>query len=366
MSPTITFDISGHGYGHLAQIAPLVRLAIDRAGSESVIVRSRHDHELTQHILGVSGLRRASPPPDPGLVMRNPVQVDVEATLRCYRDLHEAFPRILEREARRLERLGTDLLVSDVGHVGPAAAARAGIPAFALCSLHWEEIVAAFLPDTSEVRRIRAGILEAYEMAQAFLLAAPRRSVPRLSRVVSIGPMVRGRGRDMRHDLLGRTDAAPDTRFCYVTFGGIGGNPPALKLPDRDGWIWITAGFTPRDTAASSVIPARELAGLDALDLIATCDLVLTKTGYGTFTECVAHGTPCAFLSRPDWPEAPDLEDWITTLGIGTPVTPRMLADGTWLDRALRPGRGRRQMDMFTGATDAFGILSQACGLPSS
>ncbi len=362
MGSTIIFDISGHGYGHLAQIAPLVRLAMERTGTRRVILRSAHNAELAERIVGVSGLRTVPPPPDPGLAMRGPVRADVRTTLRRYRELHDALPRILEHEARRLECLGAALLVSDVGYIGPAAAARAGIPSFALSSLHWEEILAAFLPDTAEVRRIRDGIVEAYGRAAAFLLAAPRRSVPRLDHVVPIGPLVRGRGRNMREFLLRRIGARPDTRLCYVSFGGIGGAHPMLKLPDARGWAWILADRMPRNLRGACAVSADEIAGLDALDLIASCDLVLTKTGYGTFTECVAHGTPCAFLSRPDWPEAHDLEEWISASGLGMPVTASMLSDGSWLEAAEGLRRSRPRPEIFTGAEDALAFITRTCG----
>ncbi len=362
MVSTIIFDISGHGYGHLAQIAPLVRLAIERKGSRSVIVRSLHAAKLVESFIGISGLRTVPPPPDPGLAMHSPVRVDVGATLRLYRELHEAMPRIVDREARRLERLGAALLISDVGHIGPAAAAQAEIPAFALCSLHWEELLATYLPDTSEVRRIRDGIIGAYEKAQAFLLAAPRHSVPRLSRVIPVGPMVRGRGRNMRELVLQRIGARRGTRLCYVTFGGIGGTRLHPCLPENTGWILILAGRMPHLIGGDRTVPASDLYGLDALDLIASCDLVLTKTGYGTFTECVAHGTPCAFLSRPDWPEARDLEEWIMATGLGMPVTASMLADGSWLEAAGRMQRARARPDMFTGAADALAVITRTCG----
>ncbi len=362
MTSTIIFDISGHGYGHLAQIAPLVRLVIERKGVRDVIVRSPHDAERAERIIGVPGLRTVPPPPDPGLVMHGPVQVDVEATLRKYGELHEALPQVIENEARRLERLGAALLISDVGHVGPAAAARAGIPSFALCSLHWEEILAACLPDTPEVRRIRDGIVGAYDEARAFLLAAPRQSVPRLARVVPIGPMVRGRGRSMREFIRRQLGVRAGTRLCYVTFGGIGGTQPCPRLPGNEEWAWIFAGRMPHVLHAGRMFPGEKLTGLDALDLIASCDLVLTKTGYGTFMECVAHGTPCAFLSRPDWPEAADLEEWLTASGIGKPVTASMLVDGSWLEAARSLRRARPRPEIFTGALDALAVISRECG----
>jgi hypothetical protein len=38
-------------------------------------------------------------------------------------------------------------------------------------------------------------------------------------------------------------------------------------------------------------------------DLMASCDVVLTKPGHGILGECVAAGAPMACVERPDWPE---------------------------------------------------------------
>ena len=61
----------------------------------------------------------------------------------------------------------------------------------------------------------------------------------------------------------------------------------------------------------SDIIDARRLAPLSVLDLLASSDLVLTKTGYGTFVECADDRGSLFFLSREDWPENPDFESWM-------------------------------------------------------
>ena len=165
----------------------------------------------------------------------------------------------------------------------------------------------------------------------------------------------------MREFIRRQLGVRAGTRLCYVTYGGIGGTQPCPRLPGNEEWAWIFAGRMPHVLHAGRMFPAEKLAGLDALDLIASCDLVLTKTGYGTFMECVAHGTPCAFLSRPDWPEAADLEEWLTASGIGKPVTASMLADGSWLAAARSLRRARPRPEIFTGALDALAVISREC-----
>ena len=58
------------------------------------------------------------------------------------------------------------------------------------------------------------------------------------------------------------------------------------------------------------------MAALEALpmnftDLLRSVDAVLTKPGYGTFTEAACNGTPVLYVRRDDWPEQDCLIDWL-------------------------------------------------------
>jgi hypothetical protein len=55
----------------------------------------------------------------------------------------------------------------------------------------------------------------------------------------------------------------------------------------------------------------REAPGLAFPDLLRSVDVVLTKPGYGTFTEAACNGTPVLYLRRDDWPEQDFLIDWL-------------------------------------------------------
>jgi hypothetical protein len=54
---------------------------------------------------------------------------------------------------------------------------------------------------------------------------------------------------------------------------------------------------------------------LSFLDLLASCDVLITKVGYGSFVEAAAHAVPVLYLDRPDWPETPYLAAWLAEHG---------------------------------------------------
>ncbi len=364
----VVADISAHGLGHLTQIAPVLQALAARLGRRlSLIVRTGHAPDTVRHVLKLP-FRSAPPPPDPGLAMRGPATVDVAASRRLYAALHRDFSGIVEREAKRLKALAPDLLVSDVGYVGLAAAAAAGIPAVALCSLHWGEMVRAYLGHLPAAVAWERDILAAYNSAAAFLLAAPRRSVPGLSNVRCIAPVVRAPGR-CRRDLIlaraGRMAGRRPVRIGIISFGGIGGALPRVRLSADPSWLWLLppgldgdvrmAAHSRRRGGGPAMMSLAAVRDLDFRDLVASADLVVTKTGYGTFMECARHGTPCLFLVRPDWPEAPDLEAWITARGLGRALAPRALFAPGWERRA--EGLKRASVSGMTGAREAAGII---------
>ena len=45
--------------------------------------------------------------------------------------------------------------------------------------------------------------------------------------------------------------------------------------------------------------------------VLASCDAVITKPGYGMFTEAACNGVPVLYVTRRDWPEEPCLVQWL-------------------------------------------------------
>jgi UDP-N-acetylglucosamine:LPS N-acetylglucosamine transferase len=72
--------------------------------------------------------------------------------------------------------------------------------------------------------------------------------------------------------------------------------------------------------------------------LMASCDLVLTKPGYGMFVEARACCKPMLYLARDDWPESQCLEQWARLHAHAVKLTADQLAHGRFsaeLERLL-------------------------------
>lgn len=56
---------------------------------------------------------------------------------------------------------------------------------------------------------------------------------------------------------------------------------------------------------------------LSFIDMLSSCDALVTKPGYGNFSEAACNNIPVLYLKRGDWPEEPYLIDWLAQYGRG-------------------------------------------------
>ena len=56
---------------------------------------------------------------------------------------------------------------------------------------------------------------------------------------------------------------------------------------------------------------ATEPLGVPFTDLLRSIDVVLTKPGYGTFTEAACNGAAVLYMRRDNWPEQDCLIEWL-------------------------------------------------------
>ncbi len=307
--PHLFVDISSHGFGHLAQVAPVLnalvamrpelRLTI-RSGLASERLRARLCCEFA-HIEERS---------DFGFVMRDAVSIDHAASAAAYRAAHENWPARVGREREFLAALAPDLVLTDVAYLPLAGAAAANIPAIAMSSLNWADLFAHFYGKAPWAAPIHREMHEAYASAQAFLRLTPAMPMASLPRARAIAP-VAALGQDHRAELRERIGARPHERVVLVAFGGVDKAYPAQRWPRDQGLHWLVPASWGVTRNARADMHALEALALAFPDLLRSVDAVLTKPGYGTFTEAACNGTPVLFVRRDDWPEQDCLIAWL-------------------------------------------------------
>ena len=304
--PHLFVDISSHGFGHLAQVAPILselakvlpklRLTI-RCGLPLDKLRARIHADFT-HIAGRS---------DFGFVMFDAVSIDLAATAQAYRTQHADWAQRVAAEAQQLKTLAPDLVLTDVAYLPLAGAAQAGITALSMCSLNWADLFAHFFLHEPWAKSIYAEILAAYRSADLCLRLTPAMPMPALPKQRAIAP-VAALGRDRRAELRTKLACPPDEKLVLIAFGGFDKDLGAEHWPQNPGVRWLIPASWP--IARPDMTPIEAL-GLPVTDLLRSVDAVLTKPGYGTFTEAACNGMPVLYVRRENWPEQDCLIDWL-------------------------------------------------------
>lgn len=320
--------ITPHGYGHAAQVAPVLNALRRRLpGLRLTVMTSLPQAFLRGRIEGdFSFIDEAA---DFGLVMNSAIDIDLEASAEAYRRMHLDWDGQVERASERLRGLAPDLVLADVPYLTLAAAAHAGIPAVALCSLNWADIYRQYFGGRPEAPTLLAQMEAAYHSARAFLRPEPAMPMGFLDNGVAVGPIA-ARAGAQPEDLRARLPAgAAASRVILVAPGGIQTRFPVERWPIGQGIHWlVSADWQVRHPDVS----AYQNTGLTFTEMVAACDAVLGKCGYGTVTECVTNGTPLLYVPRPDWPEEAILLEWLQAHRAALAVDPRRLDSGCFAD----------------------------------
>lgn len=321
--PHLVVSISGHGFGHVAQTAPILNLLPERIPQLRLTVRSP---------VPLAHLRSRIRAPfdhlpgegDIGMLMSSALDVRVDDSCAAYRAFHADWDARVAGEAHLLRDLGADMVFSNVGYLALAGAQRAGIANAALCSLNWSDIYRHYCGENAIAAQIRS----CYSNADAFLRATPGMAMGDLPNLVPVPPIAIV-GRNRRDELNLRLKVSREEKLVLVSMGGIAGRLPVEGWPRIDGVRWLVQEdwqVAHPDAVVLESLP------MNFSDLLASCDALLCKPGYGSFAEAACSGTPVLYVERADWPEAPALVEWLQRHGICRQISRSQLESGNIAD----------------------------------
>ncbi len=354
--PHLLVALTAHGFGHAAMTAPVVNALTDKLPALRLTLQSNHPKDLLASRFKVP-FEQIGGDDDFGLRMATATEIRLEDSAEAYRALHGRLADAVAEQAGRMRRLGVDLLLSNIGYVPLLAARKAGIPAIALSCLNWADIYGHYFSGRPEAAAVEADMLAAYRSARIFLRPAPAMPMTRLANLRAIGPIAAvGRGEPAA--IRRKLGVAPASRLGMIAFGGVDAGLPLARWPKLAGWRWLVAG----DPAGHPDLIAFDRSRVDFPDTLRSCDVVITKPGYGTFAEAAVNGVPVLFVPRPDWPESPEMIAWLSEHGRCRPIASEDLFDPVVLQEQLQMlfSSPRKPLVAPTGALEAAEVLLAA------
>lgn len=304
--PHLLVDISSHGYGHVSQTSAVVNALVLLMPELRVTVRTAAPHAflLQRFQCEFQHLPVAF---DFGMKMANAVDVQVAESAAAYREFHADWQHKVEHEAEVMRSLKPDLLLANVPYLSLAAAQQARVRAVGMCSLNWADIYQHYCADDAAFPAVHGQMLEAYTGAERFLKVQPAMEMPDFGNTLGISPIARS-GRALRCHIAANSNQVEGEKLVLVAMGGMEFRLPVQDWPQLPGIRWIVpqAWDVRRDDTT-----AFESLRLPFSDVLASCNAVITKPGYGMFTEAACNGVPVLYVTRRDWPEEPCLVQWL-------------------------------------------------------
>jgi UDP:flavonoid glycosyltransferase YjiC (YdhE family) len=299
-------DITPHGYGHVSQTSAVVNELVRLMPALQITVRTTVPHEFLKSRFQCE-FRHIPLAFDFGMKMANAVDVLVEESAAAYRGFHAGWKQKVEREAQVIHQLKPDLLLANVPYLSLAAAHAARVRAVGMCCLNWADIYQHYCSADTASKVIHEQMLEAYLGADHFLKVQPAMDMPELSNARSIQPIARS-GRAQRCHIAANSNQTEGEKLVLVAMGGMEFRLPMQNWPHLPGVRWIVPQSWGVSRADATTLESLQL---PFTDVLASCDAVITKPGYGTFTEAAYAGVPVLYLTRRDWPEEPYLVHWL-------------------------------------------------------
>jgi len=299
MNHRIAYYITAHGYGHAIRSLEVIK-DLQRTGPNAAltIVSAIPSFLIAQNLDAPLPQRKHSL--DVGMVQRDSLRFDLEATRQVVAALKERQQALVEEEMRFFERGRITAIVADIPFLPFVAASRYGIPNVGLGNFTWDWVYQHYAAGDSRWQELVDWIREAYRHCELFLQLPMNGDCSACPRVVPVPLVARRarRGRQEVREILGIDEERP---AYLISFTALDLPPDAQRRLERvPGAVFLYR--EPLRFRFANAYCVDE-ADVSYAELVAAADGVITKPGYGIIADCLAQRTPVIYTDRGDFPE---------------------------------------------------------------
>ncbi len=299
MKNVVAYYITPHGFGHAVRSLEIIREMYRLAPHLNVVVVSTIPEWLIPLNVGRSlPLRPVTL--DIGLVQHDNVRIDLEGTREVLARMKANENAVVQEEVRFLKEENVKGIVSDVAFIPFISAQACGIPSVGVGNFTWDWIYAAYCRDDGKWEEIVSWIKRAYSMCGLFL-QLPMPGECSACPVVKSVPLVARQSSADPQEIRKALSFSEERKHFLLVFTDLKLEEPALKRIEAIRW----ASFVYRKPLKLELSNSICVTDPHMLyqDVLAACDGVITKPGYGIVSDCLAHGTPTLYTDRGPFPE---------------------------------------------------------------
>jgi UDP:flavonoid glycosyltransferase YjiC (YdhE family) len=308
----VVLAVSGHGYGHAVRSAEVAAALVGRGAR--VLVRSDAPRWLfPPHAEWIDSPGWLL---DIGVVQHDGLDMDIPATREAWRQFAQELPARAEVEAKLLRQAAVDVVVGDVPPLAFAAASKAGVPSYGMTNFTWDWIYSAW-PDFQDIAAcIRANYASARAMLRLPLHSSEASAFAAWRQVEDV-PLVARRATRPRGEVRANHGLPADAPIILLSFGGFTARGlDLMRLAQARDYVFVlTPPMANEVEAAPANVRIVNPGRAEYVSLLAACDAVVTKPGYGIVADCLANRVPVLFTDRGPFREYDVLTDALPRLG---------------------------------------------------
>ncbi|NOT23206.1 MAG: hypothetical protein HOP22_10875 [Nitrospiraceae bacterium] len=357
--PLIWAAISAHGFGHAAQVVPVLNALGLLVPDLRVILRTAVPASFFKDRLLIPW-ERSPAQQDIGCIQNGPLKIDMEATWFEHEQFHATWSDRVQHEVAAMKTARPDVVLADTPYLALEAGKVAAIPTVALVSFTWDLVLSDYVaPPSIDRSALLSAIRRSYAHADVALRITPAPKIDVFQRIHDIGPIAEPAS-SACDQLATALTLAPGERTVLVGFGGIPlTSLPFANLEQLAGYRFLFDGPIVPD---STRFVSTHSLPFSFKTLMASVDVIMTKPGYGTIVEAIELQQPILYVRRYNFADEPPLVDYLHRYGRAVELSIEDFMNGRWepaLQQTLATPVPFLQTPSPTGAAEAATLIAQ-------
>lgn len=306
----ILYYLTAHGYGHAVRTSTICNELSEnvRLIFRTTLPENFFQEEVKRPFEYLPGQF------DCGCIQSDSVTVEKRKTLQAYMTLAGQNTVRLEEEVRFCRDQRVDAIVSDIPPFAFEVARRAGVPSVAVANFTWFNIYEPYVREYPSFAPFLETIRRQYQMADLLLELTPSMGMPYFGNRVKIPPVAKP-GRNLGGIVKDRLSLGRNGHLALIYVGELGMENIRWKdLEKFRDWNFLGIYPLPGGPANYHLLDKKDF---PYEDLVASCEVMVTKIGYGVVSQGLINGTPLIYLPREDFAEFPVLEKAVQEWGHG-------------------------------------------------
>ncbi|OBQ39985.1 MAG: glycosyl transferase [Anabaena sp. CRKS33] len=296
--PIIYIAITNHGFGHATRTASIAN-TIQKLCPEAllILVTTAPRWLLESYIEGDFILRQRAF--DLGVIQIDSLIMDKPATLEKLREIKKNHKSLIASEVNFIRQNRVNLILADIPFLAAGFAEAANIPCWMIGNFGWDLIYRDWGGEFTEIADWISNWYAKSNRLFRLPFHEPMSAFPHITDVGLTGGSPRFSIDELRSNWGINT---PPEKTILLTFGGYGVQQiPYTNISKFPDWQFITFDFLAPDLPNLVKVTNRQYRPVDFMPI---CGRIISKPGYGTFSEATLLDVPVVTIPRDDFAEA--------------------------------------------------------------